>query len=107
MKTGYDFDLLCIGSGPAGQRAAIQAAKLGKRVAVVEKRPSVGGACLERAASRARRFQNLQRRRGNDGGSIEASVTEHECMRMAAGSVKRLRRFVSKNRRRADDHIPC
>lgn len=47
MSTGYDFDLLCIGSGPAGQRAAVQAAKLGKRVAVVEKRPCVGGACLD------------------------------------------------------------
>ncbi|MCC2640763.1 MAG: sthA [Nitrospira sp.] len=47
MSIGYDFDLLCIGSGPAGQRAAIQAAKLGKRVAVVEKRPCVGGTCLD------------------------------------------------------------
>ena len=27
----YDFDLVCIGSGPAGQRAAVQAAKLGRR----------------------------------------------------------------------------
>jgi len=47
MSAGYDFDLLCIGSGPAGQRAAIQAAKLGKRVAVVEKRSCVGGTCLD------------------------------------------------------------
>ena len=47
MSEGYDFDLLCIGSGPAGQRAAVQAAKLGKRVAVVEKRPCVGGTCLD------------------------------------------------------------
>jgi NAD(P) transhydrogenase len=38
----YDFDLIVIGSGPAGQRAAVQAAKLGKRVAVVEKE-QVGG----------------------------------------------------------------
>jgi len=37
------FDLCVIGSGPAGQRAAIQAAKLGKRVCVVEKREVVGG----------------------------------------------------------------
>jgi NAD(P) transhydrogenase len=35
-----------IGSGPAGQRAAIQGAKLGKRVALVEKREVVGGACI-------------------------------------------------------------
>jgi len=38
-----DLDLIVIGSGPSGQRAAIQAAKLGKRVAVVERRLRVGG----------------------------------------------------------------
>src|SRR5438067_325399 len=38
------YDLIVIGSGPAGQRAAIQGAKLGKRVAVVEKREVIGGA---------------------------------------------------------------
>lgn len=37
------FDLLVIGSGPAGQRAAIQAAKLGKNVAIVERRSVIGG----------------------------------------------------------------
>lgn len=37
------FDLLVIGSGPAGQRAAIQAAKLGKDVAIVDRRLAVGG----------------------------------------------------------------
>ncbi|RMH36796.1 MAG: Si-specific NAD(P)(+) transhydrogenase [Nitrospirae bacterium] len=43
----YDYDLVCLGSGPAGQRAAVQAAKLGKRAAVVEKRRIVGGVCLD------------------------------------------------------------
>jgi NAD(P) transhydrogenase len=47
MTTTYDFDLVSIGSGPAGQRAAVQAAKLGKRAAVVEKRRCVGGVCLD------------------------------------------------------------
>src|ERR1700749_3763842 len=37
------YDLVVIGSGPAGRRAAIQAAKLGKSVLVVENRPRVGG----------------------------------------------------------------
>src|SRR6202049_2802379 len=37
------FDLIVIGSGPAGQRAAIQGAKLGKRVALVERTEYVGG----------------------------------------------------------------
>src|SRR6185503_14440593 len=40
------FDMIVIGSGPAGQRAAIQAAKSGKRVAITEKREVVGGACI-------------------------------------------------------------
>src|SRR5262245_22477550 len=39
------FDLVVLGSGPSGQRAAIQAAKLGKKVAVVEKMREVGGVC--------------------------------------------------------------
>src|SRR5437899_12965527 len=38
-----EFDLLVIGSGPAGQKAAIQAAKLRKRVAVIEKERVLGG----------------------------------------------------------------
>ena len=41
-----DLDLLVIGSGPGGQRAAIQAAKLGKRVGVVERRERVGGVSI-------------------------------------------------------------
>jgi NAD(P) transhydrogenase len=40
------FDMIVLGSGPAGQRAAIQAAKCGRRVAVVEKREVLGGACI-------------------------------------------------------------
>lgn len=40
------FDLIVIGSGPAGQRAAIQGAKAGKRVALIEKKEVVGGVCI-------------------------------------------------------------
>jgi NAD(P) transhydrogenase len=42
----YDYDMLVIGSGPAGQRASIQAAKLGKRVAIAERKAVVGGVCI-------------------------------------------------------------
>ena len=42
----HDFDLLVIGSGPGGQKAAIAAAKLGKRVAIVERPEMLGGVCL-------------------------------------------------------------
>ncbi|MEM7465825.1 MAG: Si-specific NAD(P)(+) transhydrogenase [Pseudomonadota bacterium] len=40
------YDLVVIGSGPAGQRGAIQAAKLGKSVLLVENFTRIGGACL-------------------------------------------------------------
>jgi NAD(P) transhydrogenase len=40
------FDLVVIGSGPAGEKGAVQAAYFGKRVALVEQAPSVGGACV-------------------------------------------------------------
>jgi len=41
-----EFDLVVVGSGPAGQKAAVQAAKLGKTVALVERHASLGGACV-------------------------------------------------------------
>ena len=46
-KTGtFDYDLLVIGSGPAGQRAAVQASKIRKRVAIVDQREVLGGVCV-------------------------------------------------------------
>ena len=53
----YDYDMLCIGSGPAGQRAAVQAAKLGKRAAVVEKRRIVGGICVDTGTIPSKTFR--------------------------------------------------
>ena len=46
MTAEYDYDLFVIGSGPAGQRASIQAAKLGKRVAIAERKAVVGGVSI-------------------------------------------------------------
>jgi NAD(P) transhydrogenase len=40
------YDLFVIGSGPAGQKAALNAAKLGKRVAIVDRTDCVGGTCI-------------------------------------------------------------
>jgi NAD(P) transhydrogenase len=42
----YDYDLLVLGSGPGGQKAAIAGAKLGRRVGIVERRQMVGGVCI-------------------------------------------------------------
>ncbi|HET9887183.1 MAG TPA: Si-specific NAD(P)(+) transhydrogenase [bacterium] len=41
-----NYDLLVIGSGPAGQKGAIAAAKIGKRVAVIDRKARIGGASL-------------------------------------------------------------
>ena len=44
--SAVQYDLIVIGSGPSGQRAAVAAAKMKKRVAVVEARSMVGGVCV-------------------------------------------------------------
>jgi NAD(P) transhydrogenase len=81
----YEYDLLVVGSGPAGHRAAIQAAKLDKRVAVVEKRAVVGGVCINTGTipSKTLREAALRlsgyRERGIYGASY--SVKQHITMR--------------------------
>lgn len=62
MSHTYDYDLVCLGSGPAGQRAAIQAAKLGKRVAVIEKQRCIGGVCIETGTIPSKTFREAVRR---------------------------------------------
>src|SRR5689334_22004812 len=44
--SSHHYDLVVIGSGPAGQKGAIAAAKLGHRVAVVDREQMIGGVCL-------------------------------------------------------------
>jgi len=46
MGSTQEFDLVVIGSGPGGQKAAIAAAKLGKSVAVIERGRMLGGVCV-------------------------------------------------------------
>ncbi len=46
LSNVHDFDVVVIGSGPGGQKAAIAAAKLGRRVALVERKDMIGGVCL-------------------------------------------------------------
>ena len=108
MPPSYDYDLLVIGSGPAGQRAAIQGAKLDKRVAVVERTSVLGGisvnlgtipsktlreAVLELSGYRSREFygasytvkQNITMQdllvRTNKVVQHEIDVTRHQLMR--------------------------
>ncbi|HKD12288.1 MAG TPA: FAD-dependent oxidoreductase, partial [Thermoanaerobaculia bacterium] len=46
MPEAEKFDLVVLGSGPAGEKGAAQSAYFGRRVAVVEHAPEVGGACV-------------------------------------------------------------
>ena len=57
MSSSFDYDLVCIGSGPAGQRGAVQAAKLGRRVALIEKRGTLGGICLDTGTIPSKTFR--------------------------------------------------
>jgi NAD(P) transhydrogenase len=65
MQPRSDFDVICLGSGPAGQKAAIQAAKAGFRAAIIEREAQIGGSCLLSGTipSKALREQALRYRR--------------------------------------------
>lgn len=56
-KTSFDYDMIVIGSGPAGQRAAVQAAKLRKRVAIIDRREVVGGVCVNTGTIPSKSFK--------------------------------------------------
>ncbi len=104
-----DFDLLCIGSGPAGQRAAIQAAKLGKRVAVVEKHRCLGGACIDTGTIPSKTFREavlyftgdsrFARRRAN---RLEVRPTAEELLDQVQEVVGREAEVVEDQLRRND-----
>ena len=53
----YDYDMLVIGSGPAGQKAAIQAAKLDKRVALLERKTVLGGVSVNTGTIPSKTFR--------------------------------------------------
>jgi len=72
MNSATHYDIVVIGSGPAGQKAAIQGAKAGKRVAMIEREQGVGGGCVYRGTipSKTLRASALQLDR-----TIQSSTT--------------------------------
>jgi NAD(P) transhydrogenase len=81
---GYDYDLLVIGSGPAGQRAAIQGAKLDKKVAIVERKAVVGGYCVNLGTIPSKTLReavlDLSGYRGHEFYGASYTVKEHITM---------------------------
>jgi len=57
QNTPYDYDMIVIGCGPAGQRAAVQAAKIRKRVAIIDRREVVGGVCVNAGTIPSKSFK--------------------------------------------------
>src|SRR6202022_1351227 len=125
----FDYDLLVIGSGPAGQRAAIQGAKLNKKVAIVERRTVLGGcsvnlgtipsktlreAALELCGYRSREFygasytvkQNITMQdllfRTNRVIQHELDVTRHQLMRNDVELIAATASFVAPDTVRLD-----
>jgi NAD(P) transhydrogenase len=111
MSASYEFDLVCIGSGPAGQRAAVQAAKLGKRVALVEMGRILGGACLDSGTIPSKTFreavQAATRRNGRHNGLVnehrsEARPTAAQLLSQVSEVVRRECEVIEQQLRRND-----
>ena len=83
----HDYDLICIGSGPAGQRGAVQAAKLGKRVAIVEKKRFVGGVCLHTGTIPSKTFREAVLSFANIANGLSSGVTERRANNAVNGSA--------------------
>ncbi len=62
MAADFEFDVVVIGTGPGGEGAAMQAVKHGKKVAVIERMPQIGGSCTHTGTipSKALRFAIFQ-----------------------------------------------
>jgi NAD(P) transhydrogenase len=67
-----DYDVLIIGSGPAGQHAAWQAARMGKRAAITERKPKIGGAGLQTGTIPSKALREVAYQLSRSGGMRQA-----------------------------------
>lgn len=105
MNVPEIFDLVVIGCGPAGEKAGAQAAYFGKRVAIVERAPVVGGSCINTGTvpsktlrESALYFSGLQQRGlyGIDY-SLKENLTVHDFMHHERAVVEMERQRILKN----------
>ena len=86
-----DYDVLIIGSSTAGQHAAWQAARMGKRAAIIERKPKISGAGLQTGTipSKAMREVAYLVSRSNYGGMRQALASEdHNRTGLLADAVR-------------------
>src|SRR5205814_1741467 len=99
------YDLIVIGSGPAGEKGAAQAAYFGKRVALVEREPHVGGAGINTGTVPSKTLRETAlyfsglRQRGLYGVdySVKPDLTVHDFMYREQEVVRSLREVVNAN----------
>src|SRR5262245_7763350 len=102
---GYDFDLVCLGSGPAGQRAAVQAAKLGKRAAIVEKQRLVGGVCVGTGTIPSKTFREAVLSFAAAGAVLEGGVLRPEVRPTAEQLLSRVNDVIRREGLVVDDQL--
>lgn len=92
-------DVVIIGSGPSGQKAAIQAAKLGKKVVVIEKKIAPGGNCLYNGTipSKTLREAIIDLTRFNERGLFREDIIEMGDIKIS-DLTSRLRRVIEEER---------
>ncbi len=94
-ENAFQYDLACIGSGPAGQRAAVQAAKLGKRVVVIERQRVVGGVCLDTGTIPSKTFREAVLQATRASGTITTGCFADSAPRVTAEKlVERIQEVV-------------
>ena len=115
MDSKSHFDLVAIGSGPGGQKAAIQAAKLGKRVAVVDINPYVGGVCLHDGTIPSKSFREAiihlsgyrARGRYGQGYRVKQSIEIQDLTIWSEGIVGEIEQTLRHQLLRNDVEIIC
>ena len=82
----YQYDLVVVGSGPAGQKAAICAAKLRKQVAVTDRRHMLGGASLHTGTSQVGGTGRADAASGGASSAGTQTANQHSDGHSSAGS---------------------
>jgi NAD(P) transhydrogenase len=105
----YDYDLLVLGCGPAGQRAAVQAAKIRKRVGIIDRREVVGGVCVNTGTIPSKSFKEAvlflsgYRQRNIYGAGyrvkseIEMSDLTFRCQRIIQAEIEVIKNQLARN----------
>jgi len=89
----FHYDILVIGSGPAGHRAAIQVAKQGKNVGLVERKPRIGGAGLQTGTIPSKALREI---------AYSATMGASHGMRNVYPQLSRQHNFLAESVRKKD-----